>query len=726
MADESLSDADILKRHNLASGASLSDSDVMAKHGLVNGPVGKQVAAAKKIDVGARTGGWPESVARGMLEPIEGAYQLGAHMVASDPFRWVTGMSPQMQAYAKKRAVDVDQFLATEQEKFSQAKANAGRTGFDYPELAGNLLSPANLIPIGKAAQIGSAARAAAPAAVRTIGGVVGNALKTAAQRGAIGAGVASLQPITGGDFWDEKTKQTAVGFGAGIVLPPVINGVLHGGGATVAPVVKWIAGIKGPNVVQNAAAQEIIRRMAQDSQAGGPTAQDMIDLLNAAPHKPLALVDVAGENTKALAGRLARQPGEARQLVIKSLDERDLDAGLRLSEDVNRSIGSGSSHSAAHALLDARAHAAAPLYTKAFAANQNIQSPMIDKILATPAGKAALSDARAKMQNDMTLMGKPDPELAEQAAEAGQKLPRGGAASGLKLRTLDYVKRSMDDMIGVAQRAGEKDKARVLVGLKSAFVSELDKADVTGMAGPNSLKPQGGLYAQARKAYSGPSQSLDALENGEKFLSKSPEEIADEISNLSPSDKQFYKLGAAAKLRSRINATGMGGDEAKKIIGNRNLQAQIRPLFDDNQSYDRFINSVVAENTMFETRFNTLKGSQTAARLGEDQSAESRAFGNAAHGAVHLLAGNHLTGLKRIGQAIGDLAHRPDPELAKEMANYLTQPLNAQNSAGMNLLQTFSRVAPRTQNLLSSVASKTANASAPVAGIVAQQIPNP
>jgi hypothetical protein len=106
---------------------------------------------------------------------------------------------------------------------------------------------------------------------------------------------------------------------------------------------------------------------MTQDAAAGGPTAQDMLDLLNAAPDKPQALVDVAGENVRQYAGNIARQPGEGRQFARSQLEGRDVGAGSRLAGDVGVGISSGGSpYTVADALMSARAAAATPKYRAA------------------------------------------------------------------------------------------------------------------------------------------------------------------------------------------------------------------------------------------------------------------------------------------------------------------------------------------------------------------------
>jgi hypothetical protein len=50
-----------------------------------------------------------------------------------------------------------------------------------------------------------------------------------------------------------------------------------------------------------------------------------MLDLMTAAPEKPQALVDVAGENVRQYGGQIARQPGEGRQIARNALNQRDV-----------------------------------------------------------------------------------------------------------------------------------------------------------------------------------------------------------------------------------------------------------------------------------------------------------------------------------------------------------------------------------------------------------------
>src|SRR5260370_40076694 len=175
-------------------------------------------------------------------------------------------------------------------------------------------------------------------------------------------------------------------------------------------------------------------------------------------------------------------------------------------------------------------------------------------------------------------------------------------------MRTLDAGKKGLDAMIAserndVTGRLSQKGVA--LDQFRRAYLGELDK-----------LNPD---YAAARAAWSGPSASMDAVRAGQAVLSKKPEEIAAEFGHLSPNDQEFYRLGAADSLKEKIAKTGMGGDEAKRIIGNQYTQDQLRGIFPSQAAYQKFIDAATAENRMFQTRFDLLRGSQTGAGVVQD-----------------------------------------------------------------------------------------------------------
>ncbi len=406
---------------------------------------------------------------------------------------------------------------------------------------------------------------------------------------------------------------------------------------------------------------------------------------------KPVSLMDVGGPSTARLARTVATLPGEGSANLTKFLSERAADQNGRVLADISNNLANGSDvHAIGQKLIAEQEANASPLYKEAFKANQNVASPEIDKILETPAGKAALAAARNKMQNDRTLMGVPDAELRDQVYESGQYIPfKGGVASGLKLRTLDYVKRAMDDQIGAAVKNGAKDDVRILTGLKNDLVKEMDAADTTLSTGPNSERPGGGLYKQARAAFAGPAQSLEAIDQGKSFLDLSPDELKDAIGKFPPSNLNLFRVGAARTLQDRINSAADNRDAVARVFGNATIRKQIDAVFGSDSS-TKFAQQMSPENMMTATNRFVSGGSNTMNKAADisDTSDQLRKAGEDAakgfliggpKGAVTLPAINYARG------RIGDFFSGTSPEIRSALADIL---IRTGQGAGNNLPQ--------------------------------------
>jgi hypothetical protein len=100
-----------------------------------------------------------------------------------------------------------------------------------------------------------------------------------------------------------------------------------------------------------------VAKRLTADVKAGGPTATDAIQALTdaQAAGKPMALADVGGPNIRGMAGHVARQPGESKNIATSFLAGRDAEAANRLSQDVAKYVhGDASMRQTTEALLAA------------------------------------------------------------------------------------------------------------------------------------------------------------------------------------------------------------------------------------------------------------------------------------------------------------------------------------------------------------------------------------
>ena len=164
--------------------------------------------------------------------------------------------------------------------------------------------------------------------------------------------------------------------------------------------------------------------------------------------------------------------------------------------------------------------------------------SANISQILATKEGKRALQVAKDAVETDRKIPW-------EEHFELGDKLEGGGYEIKLTkrptLRTLDEVKRALDEMIEpeYTQASGFSQlspKGRRLVNLKADLVDELD-----------TQYPE---YKRVRGQYADVQSEKTALQKGEKaWGTVTLEEINEVMSSMSPAELEFFKVGSMRAL---------------------------------------------------------------------------------------------------------------------------------------------------------------------------------
>lgn len=123
-------------------------------------------------------------VMQGMANPVVGAIQLGTHAL---------GMGDK-----------VDPTIAAKEQEYQNARAGAGRPGFDAAQLVGEIASPANLV-LGAVTGPARGAR-------------MGEKILSGVEAGAL-SGAAT--PVTDSeDYWSNKGKQIATGTAVGGTVP--------------------------------------------------------------------------------------------------------------------------------------------------------------------------------------------------------------------------------------------------------------------------------------------------------------------------------------------------------------------------------------------------------------------------------------------------------------------------------------------------------------------------
>lgn len=477
-----------------------------------------------------------------------------------------------------------------------------------------------------------------------------------------------------------------------------------------VATVPKLAAALKPRTLT--AAEAEITNRLTEASKVGAPgsTAQQMLGEYYKAPEKPLSLADIGPEGIQALAGRVARTPGPGREIARQFLEERDAAAGTRITQNVDVALGAKSVLQAGDEIKARQIAQALPLKEEAFRANQKIESLEIDRLLKTPDMQKAFRMAVEDMRNQQKLVSVSDKELTELARE--QDIVTGhGVGRGLKLEVLDYTKRALDRLIKGYKRAPETGDYATAVDLRRQFVRAMDQADVTASAGPNSLKPEGGAYARYRRIWADGAQQQDAMDWGRDIVAtgpgsrnaKTPEQLSREFAELSPAEQEYARLGVASELRKRILATPDRASEARAVAKNDWVRRQLRPLFPDETTANRFFDQLAAEATMFERKQKFIGNSLTEERAVED----THMMGDAGYYGIHAMQnfarGDYSWGFINVLRALSRIKGKVNPETEAEIAKILFSPLSQRPkpSAGMKFLMDYGMRFPNTRNML-------------------------
>lgn len=362
---------------------------------------GPQLARAPDLTRGGRLGASRlESLLRGAADLPVGAAQLAAN---------VAGMGD-----------PVNRFIKAEEGEFQEQRKAAGREGFDWYRLGGNVLSP----PAVAAMKL--------PLAT-TIG-------KKVLQGAAVGAGFGAASPVTEGDYAPEKGVQIGTGAVAGAAIPAGIEAARYGariGRNIIDPLLPGGAQRTAGRLLSEAAGK---KRAAIE----GYLEEGRVLVPGSRPTAAEAAAPAGSAEFSAMQ-RLAqeRQPSEF-SAIAKSQEAARLGAVRNVGRD-------------AQALF--LAHQARDKVAK-------MNYGAVEKLL------VELDDGLN------TLLKRPSMEKAfarakELAAEAGEEF---GEEGGIRVGQLHFVKMALDDMLTNPERFSiGASEVRAIGSTKDAFINWLE-----------------------------------------------------------------------------------------------------------------------------------------------------------------------------------------------------------------------------------------------------------
>lgn len=296
-----------------------------------------------------------------------------------------------------------------------------------------------------------------------------------------------------------------------GDVLPNAISGIPEGAFAGLAGGVvgKGLGGLYNYVRPKATAAREAIgklrdivggdelNRLAQESAATGRTPLELGDV-NVLDSAIKAKFD-SSKAKKTLTDLAERLSGQQ--------SERNINA-------INKAFGSKGAVQNADELMTATRQQAQPLYDELSRAG-TIEDPRITNLLNDDFIQQEIKAINADKVNDLAIRQAPSNDF----------------------RKLDLLKRSLDDKISIAKRAGENNRVRLLEQRRDDLVKPLDE-----------IFPQ---YKAARGVYENQYRILDAQDLGNKALnpSVSVDNLRKQLSKLSGAEKQAVQIGARDKI---------------------------------------------------------------------------------------------------------------------------------------------------------------------------------
>jgi hypothetical protein len=387
----------------------------------------------------------------------------------------------------------------------------------------------------------------------------VGGAAVTLPARMAAGAGVGggfgALSGVGQGEGMQDSLDKGVTGAGFGVMsggaAPVLMRGVEAAApyaAKAVQPVVNAVRGYKDPDAE---AARRVVSSIARDYKNQDVGLSGAEFAAGRAAGQPVAVMDMGGETTRALARSAANTSPEGRAVLNRTIDDRFEEQSPRLAGWLRSTFHYPNADAQQDAIETIARTVNRPNYAKAYSEGANLKfDETLEQISQAPVVQEAIRKAMVSAKNEAAKMGFTPPKTPFVFDETGRlklKVKEDGSKMEPNLQFWDIVKRGLDKN-GTPEA---KDWARIL---------------------REHLDDQVPSYATARAGAAKFFGAGDALEAGENFVGASQRfginEARKALAKMSAEEKQLFQDGYVSRLVQTIEKTGDRRNVINQIMG--------------------------------------------------------------------------------------------------------------------------------------------------------------
>lgn len=462
----------------------------------------------------------------------------------------------------------------------------------------------------------GTTAPLAAAGGVRTAGNLakIANMVKNNRfLQNPFGRGVAVGVPtgvVTGAGTADQGDR--GVGGTIGGVFGGTLGLIIPGGIRGVKGTYNFLKERLGNNAqfLDEAAFKRLYEAIIQN----GGTPQDVVDEVAKGIELNVPVtIGTANQGTRALSEVIVNKGGEAGDELADILLTQKGNQGERIIRKIQDDITDKNYFDTADELAGNLRFNARKAYDKAYEFGTVDDPRILDLLENNPQFKRAFANAKKISQTevDADILAGGD---GSKFALTPYKIVDGEAEVLPDVRTLDYLKRGLDEEINRLFKAGKGNQGTALKKLRDKYVEIID--EVTEVDGKSA-------YKEARKVFAGEIEVINALESGKKdFRKLSPEEIAKRFEKFSDGETEAFIIGATRNMLDMITKNATDANFAKKLFGSQDMQKKIQMLFPaaGEESFALFEQAMLRESQLFNQIGKITGGSPTAKRLAAEQ----------------------------------------------------------------------------------------------------------